>query len=87
MPDEIDIDEEASHRAIDRRHEREEARTVTVYLTRLGEVILVRQRAEGEVALVGDLVDVLRPGGSFMGRPWESWVSLGPGRHEVPVGD
>ena len=61
------------------------AQTVTVYLTRAGEVILVRRRAEAESSLTADLVEALRPGASFMGQPWEFWVSLGPGRHEVPV--
>jgi hypothetical protein len=56
---------------------------VTVYLTRREEVILVRQRAEGE--LVGNLVEVVRPGGTFLDRPYEFWVSLGTGRHEVPA--
>jgi hypothetical protein len=61
------------------------AKTVTVYLTRAGEVILVRHRAEGESGLTGDLVEVVRPGASFMGQPWEFWVSLGSGQHEVPI--
>jgi hypothetical protein len=61
------------------------AQTVTVYLTRAGEVILVRHRAEGESSITADLVEALGPGASFMGQPWEFWVSLGPGRHEVPV--
>jgi hypothetical protein len=59
--------------------------TVTVYLTRAEEVILVRQRAEGE--LVGNLVEVLRPGGTFLDRPFEFWVGLGPGQHTVPIDD
>jgi hypothetical protein len=44
------------HLVSHRLRQREEVRIVTVYLTRLGEVILVRQRAEGEGGLVGDLV-------------------------------
>ena len=63
----------------------DELRGVTVYLTRAGEVILVRHRAEGERGRIEDLVEALRPGGSFMGHPWDFWVSLGPGRHEVPI--
>jgi hypothetical protein len=87
MPDEKHLDEEASDRASELLRRWEETRTVTVYLTRLGEVILVRQRGEGEGRLVGELLEILRPGGSFMGRPWDFWVSLGPGRHEVPDDD
>jgi hypothetical protein len=82
MPDEINILEDASGRAFERLRQQQPAPTVTVYLTRLGEVILVRQRTEGEEGL-SDLVDVLRPGGTFLDRPYEFWVSLGTGRHEV----
>jgi hypothetical protein len=83
MPDEINIDEQASDRAVE--PSRIQTQTVRVYLTREGSAILVRHRAEGESGLTADLVGVLRPGASFMGQPWVFRVGLGPARHEIPA--
>jgi hypothetical protein len=62
--------------------------TMTVYVTPEEDAaILIRMRAEGPGGMVGDLVRTARPGKTTMGRPYEFWQALGPGRHEVPTGD
>jgi hypothetical protein len=56
---------------------------MVVYLTlEEDRAILIRARAEdgGRV-----LERTARPGQWFMGRPFEFWQQLGPGRHEVPL--
>jgi hypothetical protein len=99
MTDEFAIDFEASDRALDRMAERwaqedqgpgdpQQPPTMTVYVTSEEDgAILIRMQAEGPGGMVGKLVRTARPGKTTMGRPYEFWQQLGPGRHEVPVGD
>jgi hypothetical protein len=60
-----------------------------VYISILDDEIAMQMRAESEgedAGTIGDWIRILRPGGSFAGRPYEYWRQLGSGAHEVPDG-
>ena len=45
--------------------------------------ILVMARMEGDDGTIGDLEQVVRPGGQFMGRDFEALKQLGDGEHDI----
>jgi hypothetical protein len=98
MPDEIDNDLDslaAWEQALDRERVArglpprdwelpgcEWPQAMVAYLTEEDGAILVWARVEGGSRV---LVRAVRPGQWFLGRPFEFWAVLGPGRHEVPL--
>jgi hypothetical protein len=53
-----------------------------VHLTITDEGVEIRVRAEGG-GLLGDFTTTLEPGQSALGKPYEWWVGLGDGEHEI----
>jgi len=54
-----------------------------VFTSKTRDGVQIRARAESKKA-IGDLVRVVKPGETFLGRPYEWWAALKDGEHEVP---
>ena len=58
---------------------------LTVFVTHAKDAVWIRARAESEDgSIIGDLVEVVRPGGSFLGHHFEWWALL-PGKNELDL--
>jgi hypothetical protein len=58
-----------------------------VFTTRLQVEILVQIRAESKDGLtVGDLTEFVKPGDTFLGKPYTWWAELPDGEHEIKQG-
>jgi hypothetical protein len=53
-----------------------------VFVSKSANEVWVQIRAEGQGA-IGDLTQVIKSDGSFLGHPYEWWVELPEGEHDV----
>ena len=53
-----------------------------VFVSKSRDAIWIKARAESK-GIIGDLTEIVRPGSSFLGHPYEWWAALEDGEHEV----
>ncbi len=53
-----------------------------IFTVKFTDSVQVRVRAESNKA-IGDLVQMLKTGDSFLGHPYEWWAALDDGEHEI----
>src|SRR3954447_24407299 len=56
-----------------------------VFVSKLGQEVRIKARAEGEEGVIGDLTVVIKPDSSFLGHSYEWWAALPAGEHIVAV--
>ena len=54
-----------------------------VFVSKSSDAVWVQIRAEGDGGRVGDLTEVIKPAGSFLGHPYEWWFALPEGENDV----
>jgi hypothetical protein len=58
----------------------------TVFVSKLGDRVLVQMGAESDDGMVRDRSEIVEPGGSLYGRLYAFWAALEPGEHKLDLG-